>query len=280
MTISAVVRHAPIPDIAPGDLIEVLTAVVDQVGRVSGWELNFGAVLGRTGRHTIFDQFRSWRECFETVYTLGSAAEVHAFRAHALALAAAVSEPLEAFSGVTFDGDDLRGRRLSAVEVDLGRVRALIAASDETGWGLVDVSPRPPDMPVRRGIARSLLALHGEEELTEGYGATTSIGPTGLVMRRDGHDDIVVSSYELVGIDVVAYDDRGEAVTLADPQGRVLAWLVPEASKVQVRRVPLTTVWSAALSGLHSAIVRARTTGQAVLISDDTTGGAGPRRVC
>lgn len=255
------------PDAPPESLVPYVSPVVEN-DRVRDWVLTSDVIA--MADVAVPYRYAQWRSTWMTAWMLEPFNSVR--RLLLLASDSFADEPLTQWR--TTVAAALRSDRgciidedvLNAFEAQSERLRDLVRQRDELGYGIVDATPAGSASGLAIGWSASggpeLLASSAEMQvwMTPDRGLVVSVASPDAPGRRQ---DIEVTDVAVTG-DAVVIESNDVRWELPSQTARPLAWLVPGALRLRVRKVPEVIVWSKILTVLPECLDRARELGRPV----------------
>lgn len=269
--ITATVQTAPVPEIPPAALREILVPRHSIDGRLDDWLVGADAIADE---HSL-TPYWEWRRNWIRSWPIGSQANLDALLRHADVLGhevgSSVSSLLRRLTSMEDDDETLSVLQPSSTDAFLGQLdalRSVIASARLQGVGIVDDTPSATR---RAGMARTWPPPLTEQTLVADRSTGLVLRPgEGLVLMYGGpHYESLphVVSVDLVGERAVVVARDGGRVELPPNVARPLGWLVPNALAWHLRDIPLVTVWAPLFAGLPEAIDIAQRVGSSVVFS-------------
>ena len=269
--ITASVQVAPVPEIPPAALREILVPHHSIEGRLDDWLIGADAIADE---HNLAPYWE-WRSKWTRSWPMGPQANLTALLHYAEALdheiGASLSGLLQRLASMVDDEELLSVMQPSAIDTLLGELdalRSVIASAGLQGIGIVDDTPSGHR---RTGMARTWPPPLTEQTLVADRSTALVLRPgDDLVLMYGGpHYESLpdVVSVDLVNEPAIVTSRRGDRVELAPAAARPHGWLVPHALAWHLRALPLVTVWSPVFAGLPEAIGVAQRVGSSVVFS-------------
>lgn len=269
--IVAVVTIAPVPQIAPTALRELLEPVLDQ-RVIVGWRLAPTAAL----LPELLAEFRSWRRRWTSNWSMGPVTNLLALIETAARLGyelePEIHDALTLMCAAEHDDQRVGDPHLEPLMAQTSALRrALVTASDtERGTAIIDdMRLRPSASPVLRTWAppRSsvLLAAAGDTSvrLKPGEGLVVVHGEPRSHVFAD------VATADLTDEFAVITSHSGARLRLASDDARPLGWLAPNSLRWHLEDIPLVQVWAPLLNGLPEAASAAALADTAICFTSD-----------
>lgn len=262
---------APVPQITPAALADVLSPVRSDRGQLVDYELEPAGLLGRsTPIAQLRATFMAWRSTFIAEERLCDRATVLAFADWAGRLAIGGRDRVAALRTCPVRLDPASAAGLSDALRGLG---AGARASSAPAVGLAD--------PARPGLVRGFLLGPSQQLLAlAGGGGSVHAAPGRLLVRRNlPGDDPQQASAETTSLEVLGWSLARSATGLSidTPGGpvacedtvivRLLTLLAPVAAQVKVVPVPVTSVFAPLLTTLAEMAGQAAVRGTALTIT-------------
>lgn len=254
MTVAAVVRVAPVPDIVPAALVGAVEPVVDQTGKRTGWRLVAPAMLlaGPQGRDVVA-RFHEWRDTFERVWPLGSRAKLEQFQRLAIGLAVSEGTSFAILDRLDPRDCDVPPDAVGDLADDVRRARELLAGAATPGYAVIDVATGR--------TARSDVAITSEVPVAGdgGDGVVVRAG-TGYVAVSGGAE-LPIAEFRLEGVGVAVTTPDGARHHLDGQVATLVAALAPGVAHGRTLQLPLVAVFANAIVGLAEAAAAALSRG-------------------
>lgn len=263
----AVVVTAPVPDIPPSALRDVLEpAVVDR--HVTGWAL--ADIAG--GRPEVFAEYWAWRRTWSSTWSMGPADHLRALldtvaRLH-LDLGATLPPTIRSMCRAEHDEEALPAigaEAQASIIADLADLRTILASVANSGGAIIDDMGLPS-----RGASVLRTWPDVDEEVILAANDVTSVVIEPGAALSVIHGEPVAHAFrdllaaDLTGERVLLVDATGDTLGLTPSQSRPLAWLAPGSLRWHVERIALVEVWRPLFDGLPAAIAAARSAGTGV----------------
>jgi hypothetical protein len=264
----ASVLVAPVPEIPPAELRDLIVPRLDEGGHLDDWNLDVETLVDLGDRASTF---WAWRSQWCRSWALGSQANLveleHLSDALDVDCAPTLVDLLDRLVSLD-DGEEalsvLQPSHVDELLAGLERLRGAIAASDGRAVALVDDTPGS----TRQGLARSWPAAREERTLAADRSTSVLLLPDGALAVRTGGatPDVLVgvAEVDLRGEVVSVVGVGGVRLSLPPDQARPLAWLVPTSLRWHVRSVPVVSVWAGFFTGLPEAVRLAQRLGSTV----------------
>lgn len=238
-----------VPTTAPANLEGIVDPVYAETGVVRDWRLHAGSgaeplTAGQIAR------YRAWRGDFACEWFVGERAFIHAFLTWARERSPVTALDVLAWHDARVDFHHALQMRLQA-----DQARRAVDVSAATGLGLYTGQ--------RSGaLARAVVPGESPVPLLSTVGASVRVGREGLLLRHRGAaGELVLTGWQFhdAGVTLTAPDGQ---ITTDDPRvQRVLRVLGRQASQVDVRVCPLSTLVAPFLVFISDAAAMAGDTG-------------------
>ncbi len=260
MPVTATVRFAPLPDIIPSAVSPFIRQLMHEEQLLDFCFDASAALIDPLRGPDAQQAFEAWRSSFEFVRQLGTVSAVEVFRRFVLDCAEEREEYLGELERLDVLYDVLDSDSASILRVELELARPWLIESSRQGWGLVDTGHVVTGGQPRRGLAAAGIDVSGAAVLSEvGESAIRWREGDGLFLVDNGAEHRV-QKYRLSGSGMEVQTPEGP-YSPSDDGARALARLAPGAAAVQVRNVPVTSVFARTLAGLHEAAGQAADNG-------------------